>query len=316
MTWLSLGSQMASENRQITEFDIYFLSYDEPNAEKHWADLLDKCPWAKRVHGVKGFDSAHRACAEQSETDWFITVDADNIVMPSFFDQTVNLDPEKDLNKSFSWNALNGMNGLMYGNGGLKLWSKQFVLNMNSHENSDDSRKAVDFCWEKDYQQVHKTFSEVWNNGSPYQAWRVGFREAVKLSLDQGNRVDAKLMKTQLHAVNLRNLRIWSCVGADVQYGKWAMYGTRFGLMKMIDPYWDYTVIRDYDWFDEQWNWYVNENFELKQTSTGWTYDEAYLDENIRQCGDWIESQTKILFPVLDASASNFFRETFKYRND
>ena len=65
-------------NFHLTQFDLFFLSYDEPNAEENWADLLDKAPWAKRVHGVKGFDAAHRECARQSETPWFITVDADN----------------------------------------------------------------------------------------------------------------------------------------------------------------------------------------------------------------------------------------------
>ena len=35
-------------------------------------------PWAKRVHGVEGSDAAHKACANLSETDRFITVDGDN----------------------------------------------------------------------------------------------------------------------------------------------------------------------------------------------------------------------------------------------
>ena len=30
--------------------------------------------------GVKGFDSAHKACAKASKTDRFITIDGDNIV--------------------------------------------------------------------------------------------------------------------------------------------------------------------------------------------------------------------------------------------
>ena len=62
------------------ELDIVFLSYDEPNADQHYADLCNKVPWAKRVHGVKGSDAAHKAAANLSETDWVITVDADNIV--------------------------------------------------------------------------------------------------------------------------------------------------------------------------------------------------------------------------------------------
>ena len=33
---------------KIIEQDIIFLSYDEPNAEKNYADLVTKVPWAKR----------------------------------------------------------------------------------------------------------------------------------------------------------------------------------------------------------------------------------------------------------------------------
>jgi len=52
----------------ITEFDIIFISYDEPNADNNYADLLDKCPWAKRSHGVWGSDAAHKAAAAMSDT--------------------------------------------------------------------------------------------------------------------------------------------------------------------------------------------------------------------------------------------------------
>ena len=67
------------------EFDIIFISYDEPNADLHYADLCNKVPWAKRVHGIKGSDEAHKEAARQAETDWIITVDADNIVDNAFF---------------------------------------------------------------------------------------------------------------------------------------------------------------------------------------------------------------------------------------
>jgi hypothetical protein len=76
---------------KIIEFDIVFLSYDEPNADLHYADLCNKVPWAKRVHGVKGSDHAHKAAAELAETEWFITVDADNIVDPKFFDLDLDM---------------------------------------------------------------------------------------------------------------------------------------------------------------------------------------------------------------------------------
>jgi len=78
---------------RVAEQDIIFLSYDEPNAEKNYADLCQKIPWAKRVHGVKGSDAAHKACADLSDTEYFITVDGDNQVKPEFLN--VEIDVEK-----------------------------------------------------------------------------------------------------------------------------------------------------------------------------------------------------------------------------
>ena len=82
---------------KIIEQDIIFLSYDEPNAEKNYADLLAKVPWAKRVHGVKGSDAAHKACAKLSETEYFVTVDADNIVDPKFLEVEIDGDSKFDV---------------------------------------------------------------------------------------------------------------------------------------------------------------------------------------------------------------------------
>ncbi len=73
-----------SNKFKVLDYDVIYLSYDEPNAEKNYADLLTKVPWAKRVHGVEGSDAAHKACAELSETDRFITVDGDNRIRDNF----------------------------------------------------------------------------------------------------------------------------------------------------------------------------------------------------------------------------------------
>jgi len=283
----------------ITEFDLIFLSYDEPNAEYNFSDLLEKAPWAQRVHGIKGFNSAHLACAEMAQTDWFVTVDADNIVRSEFFDVQVEFDPRHEPLCCFSWNGLNAINGLAYGNGGLKLWSKEFVRTMRSHEHADNPRKAVDFCWERHYRQMYQTYSDVWNNGSPYQAFRVGFREGVKLALDRGERVSAEMMRF-LHPVNLRNLRIWACVGAHIENGLWAMLGTRLALTRMCDQLWNHTVVRDYDWFRHFWE-------EAK------TYDTVMMCEEL---GAKLMQQTKIALPVLEDEQSQFFREVMAQRNE
>lgn len=285
--------------QDLTEFDLFFISYDEPNAEKNFADLLDKAPWAKRVHGVKGFDAAHRACAEQSDTDWFVTVDADNIVDDSFFNEVVDLDPILRPNESITWNGRNMINGLVYGNGGVKLWSKAFVLGGGvGHETSDDPKHAVDFCWQSDYRTIPKCFSEVWNNGSEFQAWRVGFREGVKLTLDGGFRVPAAEMKSRLHPMNLRNIKIWSCVGSDVEHGQWAIYGARLGWSNMLDPNFDHVQVRDYAWFDEMWK------------------DRGDPLSELDELGHRISRETGIALPFLDKPASAFFRDTFRWRNE
>lgn len=285
----------------ITEFDTIFLSYDEPNAERNYSDLLDKAPWAKRVHGVKGFDAAHRACAELSETDWLVTVDADNIVRPEFFD--LHLDDYFDVKTNcISWNGLNAINGLSYGNGGLKLWRKSFLLNMACHELADNPEQAVDFCWESGYKNAMRTYSDVYNNASPYQAFRVGFREGVKLSLDRGARVSPEMMSRILHPINLRNLRIWSCVGAHTENGLWAMHGTRLAWSMMLEMDWNHGVVKDFDWFNTLWE--ETEPYRIN------------LESQIKYLGTLIEAKTKIKIPMLDESQSSFFKDTFALRNE
>ena len=78
------------------DYDIIYLSYDEPNAEKNYADLCKIVPWAKRVHGVDGSDAAHKACAKLSETDRFITVDGDNRIREDFLNQVLDFDEHTD----------------------------------------------------------------------------------------------------------------------------------------------------------------------------------------------------------------------------
>ena len=97
---------------RVVDYDIIYLSYDEPNAEQNFADLCSKVPWAERVHGVKGSDSAHKAAAEKSTTDRFITIDGDNRIREDFLSQVINFEEDTDLtNKVISWTAENIING-------------------------------------------------------------------------------------------------------------------------------------------------------------------------------------------------------------
>lgn len=236
----------------MAEFDFVFLSYDEPNAEALYVDLLNMVPWAKRVHGVKGFDAAHRACADAADSHFFVTVDGDNKIYPGFLEVKIDIG-ENQTNHAWTWAGRNHINGLVYGNGGLKLWSKDFVNGMNSHENSTDQAAKVDFCWSNKYHEVFGTYSTTMANGSPYQAFRSGYREGVKMSLDNGHKVRPSEFMQKIWIYNLHKLLIWCSVGADVDNGVWSVFGARLGAYDCTLTDWDYTQINDYDWFKGKW---------------------------------------------------------------
>jgi hypothetical protein len=230
---------------KIVEFDIVFLSYDEPNADMHYADLLTKAPWAKRVHGIKGSDAAHKAAANLSDTEWFITVDADNIVYTEFFD--LDLDMSDPKIQVYGWCGRNSINGLRYGNGGLKIWKKDFVLNMRTHEASESDRGQVDFCWEEGYRNFPRVYSDSIINGSPFQAWRAGFREGVKMTLLDGVRIPPQEIKERIWWHNIHRLRMWSTVGTHEENGLYAILGARMGTWMTNCTDWNYIDVRDFE---------------------------------------------------------------------
>ena len=236
---------------KLSEIDCIFISYDEPNAEKNWIDLEEKCFWAQRVHGVKGSDECHKAAASLSNTDWFITVDADNIVDTKFFELELDLDKYPDT-LGFSWPGLNMINGLRYGNGSLKIWQKDQVLAMKTHEAAEDAKGLVDFCWEEGYRSMVWSFSKTFPNASPYQAWRAGFREGVKMSLVNGVLTDER-RASALPWHNIHRLKVWGSVGAHVDNGLWAILGARHGCWKTNCTDWNYVDVRDFEKLGEIW---------------------------------------------------------------
>jgi hypothetical protein len=282
---------------KIIDQDIIFLSFDEPNAEKNYADLLKKVPWAKRVHGVKGSDAAHKACAAKSETEYFVTVDADNIVEPKFFQVVVDLD-ELGFDDSyvFSWQGRVHVNHLMYGNGGLKMWTRKFVNDMKTHENSDptDHKGLVEFCFDHRYHQFDTNYSESYTNATPFQAWRAGFREGVKMSLDQGAKVTD--MKKQVWWENYYRLITWCSVGRDVDNGLYSMLGAREGCYMTNCTDWDYANVRDFDYLTNFW----------KEHWTDKTVE--YAEEKIKFYGQEINQQHGLEIADLDAQGSIYYK--------
>lgn len=194
-------------------YDIIFISYNEPNAEKNYSLLKDRFPLAKRVNGIKGIHQAHIAAAKKSFTNMFWVVDGDAEILDSFnFNYEV---PKDQLDFVHVWRSKNPINDLEYGYGGVKLLPKKLTISMNI--NNIDMTTSIS--------HLFKPMNEISNitafNTDPFSAWRSGFRECVKLASSTIDRQD--------HLETTARLKIWCSVGRDKPYGEYAIRGALEG---------------------------------------------------------------------------------------
>lgn len=286
--------------------DIFYISYDEPQKEEFWGDISHRIPHARRVDGVKGFHKAHRTCAELSSTERFFTIDGDSILTDKFWDLHV---PEHLLKTDYvlSWCSRNALNGLSYGNGGVKNWPRATLLNTATHEDSADERSAVDFCFAMNYYQLPEELSQSHMTYTPLQAFRAGFREGIKMALDGGRKITtaplSKSLHERIHVSNIERLRIWCSVGSDVHNGLWAIYGARKGLSFLYLEHQEYASIRDYHWFESYWQEQI-----LPHIS------EKNLIREIEALGENIDRELNLELTLLSAKDSQFFKSVYVNR--
>jgi hypothetical protein len=280
----------------IADLDCIYLSYDEPNREEHWVKIKNMVPWAKRVDGVKGSDAAHKAAARASDTERFILIDGDNIPDPSFFNQTLDFPTPEYNNAVYRWRARNCINGLMYGNGGLSSWVKEFVYDMQTHEASTGSVETqVEFCFDPLYWAMHDCYSTTYPNSSAFQAWRAGFREGVKMCLNRGALPSVSEFQLRVHGKNLDNLTIWHNVGADVEYGEWAIAGSRMGTYMTMLTQWDHTLVQDFDELAKLWT----------------TVEDQQPRLLANRLAEELHTQLDLPMLIMEAEQSKFFKQHY-----
>lgn len=284
----------------IADLDVIYLSYDEPQKEEFWLKIKNMVPWAVRIDSVKGSDAAHKAAAAASTTERFILIDGDNMPNENFFNLQLDFTDKDPIYQQaqYRWRAINSINGLRYGNGGMSSWTKEYVANMHTHETSDGSDSTmVDFCMDSTnslYWSMYDCYSTTYPNYTPFQAWRAGFREGVKMVLDRGAKPSIEDLKDRVASRNLNNLTIWQNVGMDVENGAWAIYGARLGTYMTMLTDWDY---RDVAWFDN-----FPELWEKHRTNP------IHYAEEIGE-----DLQDKLGLPIctLDAKQSAFFKRHY-----
>jgi len=281
----------------IADLDVVYLSYDEPQKEQFWAKIKNMIPWAVRVDGVKGSDAAHKAAAEASTTERFILIDGDNLPNEQFFNLTLEFPDQRWEQAVFRWRARNNINGLMYGNGGISSWTREFVHNMQTHENTDGrAETVVEFCFDPLYWAMHDCYSTTYPNGSEFQAWRAGFREGVKMCLDRGQRPSITEFQTRVYQRNLDNLTIWHNIGADVEHGVWAIAGARQGTYQTMLTDWDYREVQSFDALHLIWQ------------TTLHTRPEVLIEQYQAP----LKSQLGLPVAVLPAEQSQFFKHHYR----
>jgi len=281
----------------IADLDCVYLSYDEPEKEEFWVRIKNMVPWATRIDGVKGSDAAHKAAAAASTTERFILIDGDNIPDAVFFNQTLTFVTPEWEQAVFRWRAKNHINGLMYGNGGVSSWTREFVFNMRTHEATDGRTETeVEFCFDPLYWPMYDCYSTTYPNGSAFQAWRAGFREGVKMCLNKGARPTVEQFQQQVHQRNLDHLTIWHNIGADVNNGQWAMAGARQGTYMTMLTNWDHRLVQDFDALAEIW--------------------DSVKDSDPRLLGgrvaDDLYSQLDLPMAIFEGEQSRFFKHHYR----
>jgi hypothetical protein len=216
-------------------YDVVFLSYREETADENYQKLLQKVPYAKRVHGVEGIFNAHKAAANIAETEMFYVVDADAEILDEF---KFNFYAEPwDSETVHTWCSQNPINDLVYGYGGVKLFPTQ-LLRDAEHWNIDFTTSVS---------TSFKLMDEISNKTAfatdPFNAWRSAFRECVKLSTNVIDRSISDENKQRLH--------IWCTVGDNRWHGKYAMLGAKQGKQygeENMDNQEKLNLINDFNW--------------------------------------------------------------------
>jgi hypothetical protein len=216
-------------------YDVVFISFNEPNAEKNWQILKKKNGKIKRIHGIKGIQNAHKIAAKLVDTEMFYVVDGDAIILESFnFDYEI---PEYDTGAKKTvhvWRSKNPINDLVYGYGGVKLLPKHLTQNLNI-KNPDIATSISDF-----YKPVNVISNITEFNTDPFNTWKSAFRECAKLS--------SKMIDRQKSFETEERLEVWCTRGIDRPFGKFAIDGAKEGKKFGLQHKNEMNMINNFDW--------------------------------------------------------------------
>ena len=169
----------------------------------------------------------------------FYVIDADAILEPGF---EFDFEPEwHQQDHIFVWRAKNPINGLIYGNGGVKLFPTKVIREADNWLIDFTTSVAGKF---KPMPQVSNTNGF---NYSPFSTYKSAFRECTKLA--------SKIIHNQKDEETETRLHIWCTVGADKPYGKDGMRGAKDGKewgLKYRDNPEMLDKVNDFEWLKNE----------------------------------------------------------------
>ena len=224
-----------------TQYDVVFISYNEPNADKNYNNLLTRFPKAKRINGVTGIHQAHIEAAKIATTELLYVVDGDAELVNDFnFNNHV---PIIFRDHVHVWRSRNPINDLEYGYGGVKLLPRDKTINM------DLSKPDMTTSISSKFKSMPEVSNVTSFNTDEFNTWRSAFRECCKLS--------SKIIDRQKDDETNSRLLIWCTVGTDRPFGKYAIAGAVAGKLygeensKNIEAL---KKINDFEWLKEQFD--------------------------------------------------------------
>ena len=302
-------------------YDVVFISFNEEYADANYQRLVAHAGVMQnnvlRISGIKGIHQAHIAAAELATTNMFYVVDADAIISENFKFNLLLSEKETDI--VHVWRSQNPINGLEYGNGGVKLLPRELTLNLDV--NSTDMTTSISSKF-----KVMPAISNITKfNTSPFNTWRSAFRECAKLS--SGVIHGDELTESQLR------LNTWLYQGGDSEFGEYAKGGASagqwYGTTYKDDPK-ALAKINDYEWLEIQFNEHVAmfppETFkDLKEPSTTDITPMSAWISGFRECAELSKSSMPNADRIQEllynghneysrggASAGKWFGETYK----
>ena len=302
-------------------YDVVFISFNEEYADSNYQKLVShegvRQNNVLRINGVTGIHQAHIAAANIVTTNMFYVVDADAVINDNFKFNLLLSENEQDI--VHVWRSRNPINGLEYGNGGVKLLPRELTLNVDI--NSTDMTTSISSKF-----KIMPAVSNINKfNTSPFNTWRSAFRECVKLS--SGVIHGDELTESQIR------LNAWLYQGDASEFGEYAKGGASagqwYGTTYKNDPA-ALSKINDYVWLEIQFNEHVKmyppETFKnLRDPSVTITAAMSSWFNGFRKCAALLQGDTpdadklkELLYSGPDeysrggASAGKWFGETYK----